>query len=55
MKKTKKTKKLKNYFALDLRQNMVSKLNRNHKEVNAINGDCQKKLNLNQIISLIAL
>ena len=36
-------KKLKNYFAIDLRQNMLSKLNRNHKEVNAINGDCQKK------------
>ncbi len=36
-------KKLKNYFALDFRQNMLSKLNRNHKEVNTINGDCQKK------------
>ena len=38
-------KKLKNYFALDVRKNMLSKLNRNHKEVNVVNGDCQKKTN----------
>ena len=35
--------KLKNYFALDTRKNMLSKLIKEHTEVNTINADCQKK------------
>ena len=36
-------KKLKKYFALDIRKNMLSRLKKEYKEVNSINGDCQKK------------
>ncbi len=36
-------KKLKNYFALDIRKNMLSRLNKKFAEVNSIEGDCQKK------------
>ena len=36
-------KKLKNYFALDIRKNMLSRLNMEFVEVNSFKGDCQKK------------
>ena len=36
-------KKLQNYFAMDIRQNMLSKLNKEFEGVNSYKGDCQKK------------
>jgi len=38
-------KKRKNYFALDIRKNMLSRLIKDYKEVKVVNGDCQKKTN----------
>lgn len=36
-------KKLKNYYALDIRKNMLTRLINEYKDVNVVNGDCQKK------------
>lgn len=38
-------KKLKNYYALDIRKNMLTRLINEYKDVNVVNGDCQKKTN----------
>ena len=35
----------KNYYAMDIRQNLLQIISKEHPEINTILGDCEKKIN----------